>query len=407
MGKKIVKVDGKTYVVDDSNLEEVDTKAEKKEAEKGREESKKVEKKEVDKKDLDTATDKVIEKLGLDKIKSDIDSIKKSFEEKADKKVSGLINLEKLMKKSVDEMTSREKIIGFFSALLANDVPVLKALSEGTGPDGGYLFPDEFRYEIIRDIEEKPHMRNEVRVVPMTRDIMQIPTLISGPKVTWTNELAAKSTTTARFGQATLTVHKMAAIQYISDELISDSTQINVVDLIISLFAEAIGIEEDRVITAGNGVGQPTGYASGGLGIQAVACAGNLDFDDIINLEYLLPNKYNVGAKFYVHRNNIREMRKIKDTNGRYLWQEPLAAGQPATFHGFPVVQDNNLSEAEIYFGDLKYAYWLGDRQQMSVKISQDTTEAFTKDLTAVRVVARIAGNVVEPRALKVLNGIP
>jgi len=250
-------------------------------------------------------------------------------------------------------------------------------------------------------------MRNEVRVMPMTRDIMQIPTLVSGPKVSWTSELASKSTTTARFGQATLTVYKMAAIQYISDELIADSKEINVVELIISLFAEAIGLEEDRVITAGSGAGQPTGYASGGLGIQAVACAGNLDFDDIINLEYLLDAKYNVGAKFFVHRNNIREMRKIKDTNGRYLWQEPVAAGQPATFHGFPVVQDNNLSEAEIYFGDLKYAYWLGDRAQMSVKISQDTTEAFTKDLTAVRVVARIAGTVVEPRALKVLNAIP
>ena len=65
------------------------------------------------------------------------------------------------------------------------------------------------------------------------------------------------------------------------------------------------------------------------------------------------------------------------------------------------------MSEAEIYFGDLKYAYWLGDRAQMSVKISQDTTEAFTKDLTAVRVVSRIAGTVVEARALKVLNAIP
>ena len=100
-------------------------------------------------------------------------------------------------------------------------------------------------------------------------------------------------------------------------------------------------------------------------------------------------------------------MRKIKDSNGRYLWQEPLSAGQPATVYGFPVIQDNNLSEAEIYFGDLRYAYWLGDRQQMTVKISQDTTEAFTKDQTAIRIVSRIAGTVVEARALKLLNSIP
>ena len=67
----------------------------------------------------------------------------------------------------------------------------------------------------------------------------------------------------------------------------------------------------------------------------------------------------------------------------------------------------NNLPESEIYFGDLKYAYWMGDRQKMTVKISQDTTQAFTQDQTAIRVVSRIAGTVVEARALKCLNTIP
>ena len=100
-------------------------------------------------------------------------------------------------------------------------------------------------------------------------------------------------------------------------------------------------------------------------------------------------------------------MRKIQDTNGRYLWQEPLSANQPATIHGFPVIEDNNLPESEIYFGDLKYGYWLGDRQKMTVKISQDTTQAFTQDQTAIRVVSRIAGTVVEARAIKCLNTIP
>ena len=100
-------------------------------------------------------------------------------------------------------------------------------------------------------------------------------------------------------------------------------------------------------------------------------------------------------------------MRKIKDTTGRYLWQDPVAPGQPATFHGFPVIEDNNLPESKIFFGDLKQAYWLGDRKQMSVKISSDTETAFTKDQTAIRVVQRIAGQLVLPQALKELNTIP
>jgi len=97
----------------------------------------------------------------------------------------------------------------------------------------------------------------------------------------------------------------------------------------------------------------------------------------------------------------------LKDSDSRYLWQDPVSAGSPATFHGYPVIEDNNLSEAEIYFGDLKQAYWLGDRKKMSVKVSNDTETSFTKDQTAIRVVSRIAGNVVLPNALKKLNAIP
>jgi len=58
-------------------------------------------------------------------------------------------------------------------------------------------------------------------------------------------------------------------------------------------------------------------------------------FDDIINLIYLLPSKYRANAKFLVHNSNIREMRKLKDSQNRYLWNEAVAPGQPATFYGY------------------------------------------------------------------------
>lgn len=268
---------------------------------------------------------------------------------------------------------------------------------------------DEFRAEVIRDIVEKFSMRSLVRVITMTRDVMKIPTLTSGPKVTWTEENATKSTTTATFDEATLTVKKMAAILYSSDELVEDSTEIDVIDLIVTLFSEALQREEDKVITTGNGTTQPTGLttALAATTISSVTCAGNLSFDNMINLEYSLPQKYQTAAKFLVHRNNIRELRKLKDDNGRYYWMEPVAVGQPATFHGYPVIENNNLPEATIFFGDYKMGYWLGDRKKMSVKITQETETAFVRDQTAIRVVQRIAGNVVLGEAMKALISIP
>jgi HK97 family phage major capsid protein len=231
-------------------------------------------------------------------------------------------------------------------------------------------------------------MRNEVRVIPMARDILKAPTLATKPKVVWTAENAVKSTTTAAFYEATLTVKKMAAIMYASDELIEDSTEIDVVSLIVDLFSEAIGQEEDRVIWRGNGTTQPTGIvvAQAAGTIAGITCVGNLSFNNIITLMYALPKKYHRSAKFYVHRTNIAELRKMQDTAGKYVWSDPAAPSLPPNIYGYPVVESNELGEDQIYFGDLKQAYWFGDRKKMSVKISNDTETALNSECSIKRV---------------------
>ena len=345
------------------------------------------------------------EKLGLEKLEQLGEKVDSLMEKKADKDKRLAKILVQGVEKGIDDMTKEEKICSFFTAVVRNDTRVLKALSEGTAADGGYLFLDEFRAEIIKDIEEKNRMRSLIRVVPMTRDIMKIPTVESKPKVSWTAENATKDTTTVHFNEATLTVYKMAAILYASDELVEDSQEIDVIKLVISLFAEAIADEEDRIITAGSGTGQPTGLTNCSIG--AVVCSGNLDFDDLIRLIYTLPSKYRIKASLLVHNTNISELRRLKDSNNRYYWQEPLSAGQPATFHGYPVYENNHLPEAEIYFGDWKETYWLGDRRKMTVKTSQEAGNAWERDQTSIRVVERIAGNCVNIRAARRLTTIP
>ena len=417
---KKVEIDGKFYElkeVDESTEEtteeetpEVEETVEEEttEGETTEEETPEVEEEEtsVDAK-LDDVAEKLVKRLGIDTLHKAVADMQKTVNGNSDalnKKDNPLINLETLMKKEVKEMTSREKILGFFQAIVKSDHAVMKALSEGVNADGGYLFPDEFRSEIIRDIADQPRMRNEVTIIPMRRDVMNIPTLASRPQVTWTDENATKSTTTAHFGQVTLTVKKMAAILYASDELIDDSTEIDIVNFIIGLFSEAIGEEEDRVIWRGNGTTEPTGIV-GNIG-TTLTSDGNMDVDEFLNLLYELPQRYQANAKWYAHRQLIRDMRKLKDSNNRYYWAEPVAAGLPPTFYGYPVIEVNVIPVSELYFGELKRAYWLGDRQQMTVKVSQDTETAFTKDQTAIRVVSRIAGNVVLTAAVKALTSI-
>jgi len=334
-------------------------------------------------------------------------AVKRIEDQLKESEIGKVVSKKELSNTNVKTLSKNEKIVRFFKALVRREGPdykVIKALSEGVAADGGNLFPNEFRYEIIKDIEEQHRMRSLVKVLPMTRDIIDIPKRGSQVKVYWTAENAAKTTTTADWSQKQLVAYKMAAILYSSEELVDDST-IDVVQEIISQFSEAIATEEDRVITAGSGVAQPTGLTS--ATITAIACAGNLDFDDINNLFYNLPTQYRNKASFLVHNSNMLEIAKIKDSNGRYLYQDSQAAGDPPTLKGRPVYENNHLPESEIYFGDYKSAYYVGDRQQMTVDISREAGNAWEYDQVSIRVVERIAGNCVLENAVRVLNTIP
>lgn len=396
MSKKFVMVKGKKVYVDEKDVHEDDGK----EAEAGEEAAADAEASEVAKK----ITDEVKKNLGLDKIEEVSKMAKKLMETPVSAKLKEILHGKDIVRDK-DQLTKEEKIVGFFHALVTRDEVAVKALAEGVAADGGNLFPDEFSSEIVRSLTEGNRVRSLVRVITMRRDVFIVPTNATRPKVYWTAENAAKTTTTATFAQATLTARKAAAILYASDELIEDSTEIDVVNLIISLFAEAIGMEEDRVLLAGNGSTEPTGIVTATWG--STTNSGNISFDNMLDLIYSLKQQYRPGASFLVHPTNVKELRKLKDTTGQYLWQNPATVGAPATFSGYPLYEFYDIPEAKIFFGNWKLAYWMGDRKAMTVKISNDTETAFTKDQTAIRVVFRIAGNQVLAEAGKVLASIP
>ena len=73
--------------------------------------------------------------------------------------------------------------------------------------------------------------------------------------------------------------------------------------------------------------------------------------------------------------------------------------------YGKQVITVDYCPDRTIYFGDWKKAYFLGDRKRMSVKVTQDTETAFTKDQTAIRVVFRVGGRIVLGNAARALTG--
>lgn len=303
--------------------------------------------------------------------------------------------------KEVDSLTASEKSVAFAHALFTGDEASLKVLSEGTPVDGGYTVPQDFYATILEEMMVAAIMRPKVTVVPMRGPVLTLAGIKGGPEVYWTAEGAKKTTTTADFTQPTITAYKLAAIIYLTDELIDDSA-FGLVSVLTRRFAQKLAQAEDKAILAGTGTNQPTGlFVSNSVANRD--CTG-ITFDNIIDLIYDLPMQYRPNAAFLINPAIVRKLRKLKDGTQNYLWQAPVSAGQPATIQGYPVIESYFAPEDQIMFGDVREAYWLGDRQRLTVKISNDTETTFTEDKTAIRVVERIGGTVVFPNAVRKLT---
>lgn len=308
----------------------------------------------------------------------------------------------------VKSLSKEEKIVTFFKALVYHRADpmsdrVLRALVEGTDSEGGYLVPDELRAEVFRIMPDMAVMRRIARVIPMSSDTLLLNSLSAAPSAYWTAEYASKSTTSAEFSQVTLNSNDLVCLLPVSEQLIADAN-INIVQFIIELFAEAIARGEDLAFFTGSGSGQPRGINQETLSSASVGAS--IDFDDILALIDLVPQSVTQSQRsaFVAHRRVKRLLRAVKDSNNNYIWRDggattaPGTDGQvrrlPDTLYGYPFWEQNDLNENELYFGDWGY-YAIGDRQALSVRTTTEGGDAWRRNAMEIKAVERVDGRAI------------
>src|SRR3546814_6452351 len=68
----------------------------------------------------------------------------------------------------------------------------------------------------------------------------------------------------------------------------------------------------------------------------------------------------------------LARIRKFKTSDGAFLWQPGLAAGQPDTLLGYPVVEAEDMPDIaadslSIAFGNFKAGYVIAERNATSI----------------------------------------
>lgn len=305
----------------------------------------------------------------------------------------------KLETKSFEAFMRRGK-----ESLSADEVKMLRVAIDTAG---GYLAPDQFSTEILRDLVQFSPLRQAARVSEMSAATIIIPKRTQRIAAKWVGEIEPRPATEPAYGQLSIDANEMACYVDVSNQLLEDAA----VDIAAELrfdFAEEFGRLEGEAFVAGDGVKKPLGI----LADPTVPVVGNgdpavVDPDSLIRLMYALPSFYRNRGSWLLNGTSITALRLLKSSSGAYIWQESIAEGQPATLFGRPVVEAVDMPDAvadafPIAFGDFSMAFRVYDRVGMS--ILRDPYSLATVGQTRFHARRRVGAGVVRPEAIRKLK---
>lgn len=285
---------------------------------------------------------------------------------------------------------------------------VTNALQIGTDSEGGYLVPDEYERTLVEALEEENIFRQMAKVIRTSSGDRKIPVVASKGTASWIDEEGAFPESDDSFGQVSIGAYKLGTMIKVSEELLNDSV-FDLQSYISREFARRIGAKEEEAFFTGDGKGKPLGVlaATGGAetGVTA-ASATAVTADELMDLYYSLKSPYRKKSVWVLNDSTIKAIRKLKDSNGQYLWQPSLTAGTPDTILGRPVKTSAYMpaiaaGAKTIAFGDFSY-YWIADRQGRSFKRLNELFAATGQ--VGFLASQRVDGKMILAEAVKVLE---
>lgn len=268
------------------------------------------------------------------------------------------------------------QMAGFRSFLMGNPInQEFRALQADVDASGGYMVaPEQFINDLIQGLDNFTYMTEICRVLQVNpgTDTLGAPYMsadVANPA--WTTEIDDVSEdSTLALGKRTLTPHQLTKLEKVSMKLLRVSA-IPAESLIRERFEYKFGVVFENGFLNGTGSSQPLGVftaSDDGISTGRDVSTGNsttaIAADNIQNVKYSLKAPYRVGAKWIYHRDGVKMISKLKDGEGQYLWKAGLAAGDPDTLAGYPVLESeyapNTFTTGKYVgvFGNFDF-YWV------------------------------------------------
>ena len=256
-------------------------------------------------------------------------------------------------------------------------------LSTGVNTEGGYLVtPETFVAQLIKALDDTVIVRSMANVIPMSNAAsIGIPSLdVDLGDADWTTELSTGSNDDEmRIGKRVMQPHAMAKRIKVSQQLLRVST-IPAEALVLQRLAYKFGVTQEKSYMIGDGSNKPLGLfaaSASGIPVSRDISQGNsateVTVDGLINAKYALKAGYWQKANWLFHRDIVKEIAKLKGSDGQFLWRESVRDGEPDTLLGRPIRMSefapNTMTTGQYVgmLGDFSH-YWILDSMNLQIQ---------------------------------------
>lgn len=284
----------------------------------------------------------------------------------------------------VDDM--RNAFLDHLRTGSAETLKVYNALRQNDPQQAGYLVaPEKFVSDLIADLNNNIFFRSLAK-----KYTLKGAQSLGFPKRTarmnsaaWGTEISAPTPdSTLAFGKREFTPNFLTAEILVSRTLISNAPEVD--GIVRGEIAYDVGELLENAYMTGDGASKPLGIFTASVnGISTARdvatdnTASGVTFNGLMEAKYSIKAQYQGKLSWIFHRDIVKMLAKIKDSEGQYIWQPSVVVGTPDMLLAKPVHQSEyapNTVAANAYVGMLgDYSnYWICDGMNMEVRVLQE-----------------------------------
>lgn len=298
----------------------------------------------------------------------------------------------------------------------------LKSFNGAVPADGGYAVPREIDAVIDATLKNLSPIRAIANVVATGSAGYRKLITTGGAPAGWVSETAGRpETDTPDFNEIAPPMGELYANPAASQAMLDDAA-FDVEAWLADEVAREFAVAEGTAFVSGNGTNKPKGfltYANASTS-DAVRAFGTLQYlpsglagafpasnpaDKLLDLVHALRAPYRQGASWVMNSSTLAQIRKMKTSDGAFLWQPGLTDGQPDRLLGYPVVEAEDMPDIaanslSIAFGNFKSGYLIAERRATTILRDPFTNKPFVHFYAT----KRVGGAVTNSEAIKLMK---